>query len=355
MNNPWLKTAAMIAGWLALGLVLSLQVYFDSGADWRHMYFAEVAGQQFARACMWALLTPFILQLREKLPLHRGGWVGGVAYHLAMSFVVMATFYFGRMAAFTWLEGSSFHGFWASSVRMFYIRNFIDMAFYWAVIAFGYSVELHRRYKREELKAAQLESRLVETELKALREQLRPHFFFNTLNTISVLVREQRNDQAVVLLARLSALLRMTLDRERTDEVTLGQEMEFLEPYLEIQQARFSDRLRVEILLAPETMAARIPYLILQPLVENAILHGVAPKSGPGCVTVRSRREGDNLYLEVTDDGPGFRASRASRPGVGLANTRERIEKIYGARGRLSLWSEPGMGAHVSIVIPCRI
>jgi two-component system LytT family sensor kinase len=229
------------------------------------------------------------------------------------------------------------------------------MAYYWAVLAFGYSLEIYHRYKNEELKTVQLEARLIETELKALREQMRPHFLFNTLNTIAVLVREKKSDEAVNLIARLSGLLRMSLDNTRVQEVTVRQEMDFLERYLEIQKARFSDRLRVGIAIAPEAMEIRIPNLLLQPLVENAILHGIAPKAGPGCVEVSGSVKEGRLHLEVRDDGPGlFNGSVRAKEGIGLSNTRERIAKIYGAKGQLSLRSEPGHGVTVHIVLPCR-
>jgi two-component system LytT family sensor kinase len=245
--------------------------------------------------------------------------------------------------------------FWGMALSGFYGRNLIDMGYYWTVLAVGYSLEIHQRYKNEELKAAQLESRLIENELKALREQLRPHFLFNTLNTVAVLVRENKNDEAVTLIARLSSLLRMSLDNTRVHEVTLRQEMDFLERYIDIQKARFSDRLNVGINIAPDAMEARIPNLLLQPLVENAILHGIAPKSGPGRVDVMGKIEGNELHLEVRDDGPGLGAgAQRAKEGIGLSNTRERIAKIYGPRGQLSLKSEPGRGVSVLIVLPCR-
>ena len=243
MENRWIKSAVIVAGWLFLGLVLSLEVYFNTRVNLHSdaVNFTEVALPQFGRTLMWALMAPLLLQLREKMPLSRGRWVGGVGFHFAMSFAVMATYYLGRMLAYVIFFGEPLENFWAMAERNFYGRNIIDMAYYWAVLAFGYSLEIYQRYKNEELKAAQLEARLIETELKALREQLRPHFLFNTMNTIAVLVREKKNDDAVNLIARLSSLLRMSLDNRGVQEVTVRQEMDFLERYIDIQKVRFSD------------------------------------------------------------------------------------------------------------------
>ena len=357
MHNRWIRTAVVVAGWIFLGFVLSIEVYFNNRAGLRmgSVDFVDAAIPQFGRAMMWALMAPLILRLRHQLPLRTGRWVGGIAFHGLMSFVVMATYYLGRMLAYLLFYDEPLVDFWKIAASGFYGRNLIDMAYYWAVVAFGYSYEIYQRYKNEELKAVQLESRLIETELKALREQLRPHFLFNTLNTISVLVREQKNDEAVTLIARLSSLLRMSLDNTRVHEVTVRQELDFLERYLDIQKARFSDRLDIGIAVEPAAMEARIPNLLLQPLVENAIVHGIAPKAGPGRVDVVGRVEGDKLHLEVRDDGPGLGDGfKRAREGIGLSNTRERLAKIYGAQGQLSLRSEPGRGVCVQIVLPCR-
>ena len=355
MHNRWTKFAVIVAGWAFLGFVLSLEVYFNNRAWGMRTDFADVSIPQFGRVVMWALMAPLILLLRERMPLNRGGWTGGISFHFVMSFVVMATFYLGRMLTYVLFNDEPLTEFWLIAWKGFFGRNMIDMAYYWAVLAFGYSLEIYQRYKNEEVKAAQLEARLIETELKALREQLRPHFLFNTMNTIAVLVREQRNDEAVNLIARLSSLLRMSLDNTRVQEVTLRQEMDFLERYLEIQKARFSDRLCVEIAIEPDAMEARIPNLLLQPLVENAIIHGIAPKSGPGRVEVRGRIEAGQLHLEVRDDGPGLGdGAMRAKEGIGLTNTRERLTKIYGSRGQLTLRSEPGHGVAVQIIMPCR-
>src|SRR4051812_17552011 len=357
MQNRWIKYTVVVAGWFFLGLILSVEVYLNNRVSMRAAVppFIESSFPQFMRALMWAAMTPLILQMRRKMPLSAGGWIGGTSFHLAMSFVVMATFYLGRMLAYMLYGEEMSWDFWTVALASFYGRNIIDMAFYWAVLVFGYSVELSARYRQEELKAAQLEARLIETELKALREQLRPHFLFNTMNTIAVLVREGENDEAVNLIARLSSLLRFSLDNTRVQEVTVRQEMDFLERYIEIQKARFSDRLAVGIAIEPAAMEARIPNLLLQPIVENAILHGVMPKSGPGRVDVKGHVADGNLHLEVRDDGPGLGdGMKRAKEGIGLTNTRERIKKIYGAAGHLSLVSEPGRGVTVQIVLPCR-
>lgn len=365
MKSRWLKIALIAAGWALVGLVLSLELYFNERAmnrgfegAWKPTDFWELATPQFVRAMMWASLAPLILLLRRHVPLHRGFWVGGTAFHLLFSFVVMAVYYVGRWAGFyLWIKGAwPPDGFWSEVVRGFYGRNLIDMAYYWGVLAVGHGLDIYQRYRREELKSAQLEARLIKTELQALRQQLHPHFLFNTLNTVAVLIREQKHEEAVTLLARLGFLLRMSLDQNCASEVTLRQEMDFLERYIEIQQLRFSDRLRFAIDIAEEAREALIPNFLLQPIVENAILHGVAPKAGPGRVDIIGRVAAGTLHLEVRDDGIGLprRQPDRARQGIGLANTRERLAKLYGPQGRLELRSEPGRGVTVQIQLPYR-
>ncbi|MDB6094647.1 MAG: signal transduction histidine kinase, LytS [Verrucomicrobia bacterium] len=355
MQRRWLTVITLVAIWAFVGFVLAIEAYLNVRViHMRAVDFITVGQPQFVRAAMWACMAPFILQLREKMPLSSGHWVGGITFHFLFSFVVMAVFFLGRLVAEAVFLCEPLSGFWEMAANNFWGRNIIDMAFYWGVLAFGFSSEIYRKYRNEELRSAQLEARLIETELKALRQQMHPHFLFNTMNTISVLVREGKNDEAVTLVARLSTLLRMSLDNTGVQEVTLRQEMDFLEKYLEIQKARFSDRLEVNIAISPEAMNARIPNLLLQPIVENAILHGIAPRAGPGHVDILGHVENGNVHLEVRDDGAGFDGSIRAKEGIGLANTRERLAKIYGVRGQLSLRSEPGRGVSVQIVLPHR-
>ncbi len=334
-------------------MVLSTELYFNMRAEMNWADFVGIAIPQFVRAAMWGCLAPFILMLRERVPLSSGRWAGGILFHLGLSFLVMATFYLGRIESYAIFFGADPMGFWVTAYRSFYGHNLVDMVYYWGVIAYGYGGELQRRFKNEELRAVQLESRLIEAELKALREQLRPHFLFNTLNTVSVLVRDGKNEMAVTLLARLGSLLRMSLDGSQNDETTLRVQMDFLDRYIEIQKARFPDRLTVEVAVEEEALGMPVPWLLLQPIVENAILHGVAPKAGPGRVEVFGHVEGKSLHLEVRDDGPGIPENRRVVEGTGLTNTRERLARMYGTESSMTLTSRPTGGISVEIVLPC--
>jgi two-component system, LytTR family, sensor kinase len=210
--------------------------------------------------------------------------------------------------------------------------------------------------RTQELTASRLQTNLAEARLQMLVAQFEPHFLFNTLNAISVLALEGRNDAVVEMLSRLSELLRVSLDGNRPPEVTLGMEMQFVTDYLEIQRIRFSDRLTLAKDIAGEVADALVPSMILQPLVENAVVHGIAQRRGPGCVTVRATRHEDSLMLEVSDTGPGFRITETNggARGLGLATTRARLEQLYGARQRVECVDLPAGGASVRIFLPFR-
>ncbi len=354
MNKPMVKWLGAFSIWALIGLALSAEVYFNLRASRAEISFMDVAVAQYARALFWALLAPGVLWLRVRVPLGTGRFVGGIAFHLAVSIVMMLGYFLIRTLVLMVVESGTLDGFWDVAHSNFFGRNLIDVAYYWAVLAAGYTFEFHRRLKNEELKAAQLESRLIETELKALKQQLQPHFLFNTMNTIAVLVREGRNDDAVTLLARLSSLLRMSLEMGQMPEVTLRQELEFIERYVGIQKLRFADKLTVTMDMQPDALEAKIPNLLLQPLVENAILHGIAPLTRPGTVSLTGRVAGDRVHVEVSDNGCGFvvSASRGGRRGIGLSTTQERIAKRYGPTGEFRLESEPGRGTTIRIGFP---
>jgi sensor histidine kinase YesM len=208
---------------------------------------------------------------------------------------------------------------------------------------------------RSELRASQLETQVAQARLGALKAQLQPHFLFNTLNAIVVLVRQQKGQQAEETLARFSDLLRAVLADMDAQEVTLARELEYLRLYLSIEQLRFSDRLRVDFDVDSELLDAAVPHMALQPIVENAIRHGIGARASSGVIGIRAQRVVDHLHVSVRDDGPGFREKCASIGlGLGLANTRARLKQLYGAEAELKTESPADGGAVVTLVLPFR-
>ncbi|HEY7112076.1 MAG TPA: histidine kinase [Thermoanaerobaculia bacterium] len=225
----------------------------------------------------------------------------------------------------------------------------------WSVLYFGVEAYLDLAAERE--RRLRVEDLAHEARLRALRLQLDPHFLFNALNGVSTLVAEGRSVEANRMLSRLSDFLRATLERTDTREIPLGEEIDFACKYLEIEEARFGERLRVEIAVAPETEAALVPPLILQPLVENAVRHGILPREGGGAVAIAAARRDGFLTVCVSDDGPGIdfsNAAREPRRGVGLSNVRQRLRELYGAEAALELGPGERGGLSASIRIPWR-
>jgi sensor histidine kinase YesM len=234
-----------------------------------------------------------------------------------------------------------------------------NVLLYWLIIGLYHTYDYYCRYRERErhaaeleLRASQLETQLARAQLDALRMQLQPHFLFNTLNTISVLMDEDVSTANRMLL-RLSDLLRLALKNPTDQENSLREEMDFLRKYLEIEQTRFQHRLRVQIDIDSDALDARVPNLILQPLVENAIRHGVSPRATESTIAIRARRFNGCIQLQVSDDGSGFEAKlQGGGNGIGLANTRARLEKLYGAAHSFELSSANDHGTQVTITIP---
>jgi sensor histidine kinase YesM len=236
---------------------------------------------------------------------------------------------------------------------MFFNNFDWEMMTYWAIVGLSHALRYYGEARDRELRESQLETHLVEAQLQALQRQLQPHFLFNTLNTISALMH--RNvDAADNMIARLSDLLRISLQTVGVQEVPLKQELDFLSKYLEIEQTRFRDRLTVVFDVQPDTLDALVPNLVLQPLVENAIKHGIGPKPTPGQIEIRSKRAGALLELEVKDNGVGLSAARLTdfNRGVGLANTRSRLQHLYGSSHRFEFRQPAAGGLSVLIAIP---
>ena len=227
---------------------------------------------------------------------------------------------------------------------------------YFAIVGATHALDYYRRFRERELHAAQLEGQLAQTQLQMLKMQLHPHFLFNTLNAISALMHRDL-DLADRMIARLGDLLRMTLQNSGTQEVGFRHELEFIRAYLEIEQARLGPRLKVSMKCEPEVMDAAVPNLVWQPVVENAIRHGIAPRPEGGRLWMRAQRIGNRLHMEVSDDGPGLPDGPAGvlGKGIGLSNTRARLEQLYGGDHHFELSNRPGGGLCVTLTIPFRV
>lgn len=300
----------------------------------------------------WALLAPAILWLASRFRFERGRWIGSLSVHLlaGLAFALSHTlidYLLGR--TLPWLPQVSL----TSTFVLGRLHG--SLLTYLAIVGAWNLADAYRRTRQRELEASRLETRLAEARLQALKMQLHPHFLFNTLHAISTLMHRDV-DAADEMLARLSDLLRMTLENAGAQEVSLKEELDFLERYLEIERARFGDRLSLEVAVEPDTLHLSVPNLFLQPLVENAIRHGIAPRAEPGWIGVRAARSDGALRISVEDDGPGLagETSDTSGSGVGISNCRARLSQLYGAEGRLELGESPAGGLLVSVTIPLR-
>jgi signal transduction histidine kinase len=297
----------------------------------------------------WALLTFPIFRLAHRFRFTRRGWPVAVAVH-ATGAVASAL----GCVVFDLLVAAVIDPSDPPSFGVYFRTTFhTDVQWYLLVVGAAYTLDYYRRLRDREVQSARLDERLADARLEALKMQIQPHFLFNTLNSISELVHEDA-DAAERMIVRLADLLRLTVDNAQAHQVTLAQEVEFLEAYLEIQRTRFHDRLRVEVSVGPGTAGAQVPNLVLQPLVENAIRHGAASLGGLGRIMVKSERRGGRLRMEVHDNGPGPHPEPQprGRQGVGVRNTRERLEQMYGPGGRLELTYCPVGGTIAAVEIP---
>lgn len=332
-------------------------IYLQQSVPWRLLLSVWLTDSY-----LWALLAPMVWRVARRLPISRRTWWRVLPIHLVLS----AVFAVGEAALFAWVTtalGLRIRPTFLATFRMVLPGDFhLNIVLYWAVVGIQHAFGVYRRSQgrereaaRLELRASELEKQLVQSRLGALRMQLHPHFLFNTLNAIVVLVRQGKTEDADQMLTNLSELLRRTLEEWDNQEVPLRTEIEFLRLYLDIERVRFQDRLSIDVALEPETLGALVPCFLLQPLVENAVRHGVAKSSAAGKVTLRSRRLGATLELQISDNGPGL-AAQGDVPGngVGLSNTRARLQQLYGAQQCLELES-PGSGGTVATIrIPYR-
>ena len=360
MERGWAPPARWIfAAATLLGLFSTLQAYRLTTLDVTRPSSFTIPQLLALNLAYWyvpAALTRTIFRLAARFRIEAGRGLLPVAIHAssAAAFSILHTSAMIGVRALLWPNaGKPTTVSWALYSQRMYLTN-LDWALmtYAAIVGLSYALGYYRESQARAVKAAHLETRLIEARLRTLEAELQPHFLFNTLHAISTLVHSNP-EAADRMISRLSDLLRLTFERSGAAGVPLQEELEFLQKYLEIEQTRFQDRLSVKFEIDPETLDAEVPKMILQPLVENAIKHGVSPRPGPGLIEVSTERRGDALMLRVRDNGMGLSAAARERltSGVGLSNTRDRLECLYGDAQRLE-FSERGGGLTVQMEIP---
>ena len=314
----------------------------------------RLAALNFAWWYLWALFAPAVIWLSQHARIERGALRRAAAVHLPAVVAFSCTHVAAMQGVHWWIAAASGLPFdWWTQVRQLAVL-YLDweMMTYWAIVGLTHALLYYRESQARALRAAHLERQLAATRLQLLQQQLHPHFLFNALNAISALMHRDVH-AADRMLVRLSDLLRMTLEHLDRRQVPLEVELDALSRYVEIEQTRFGDRLAVRFEVHPETLRAFVPSLVLQPLVENAVKHGVARKAGRGQIDVTARREGDKLRLEVRDDGVGLSEDSltALQKGIGVSTTRARLQQLFGADFRFE-FHRLAQGLAVIVAVP---
>ena len=341
-----------------VAVLYSLERYFYRRLLGQEVSLGQLVPAELIFTYLWALLTPLVMWMGRRFPVwgtHHGEGARHTVRNWIAQLVAVASFVFLHVALFTVASLVLAAGTTAiPAARLFtgYLASWftLDSIVYCTLLAVYHALVYYRVSQDRALRASQLEARLAQAQLQVLRMQLQPHFLFNTLHTISALMHRDVK-RADSMIAALSDLLRMSLRSVGVQEVELREELEFLQRYLEIMTLRFGDRLTVTLDIDPNVLDARVPTLVLQPLVENAFRHGFGDGMRAGQVRVTVVPDGDMLRCEVVDNGRGI-ASVGAREGVGTSNTRARLQHLYGERFSLDLTANPGGGARVSLAIP---
>lgn len=377
-----LGSAGSVVIWSVLGFLAAAQLVFNGAFTWSDALRITVRDW-----LPWALLSPLVLALALQFPLERGRWPVSLAVHLFACFLVLMACEWlrhflepaGLTAAREMAQRHPPNGprpgelpprgrpvapehpgprrFEQPDLRRLLPgggltpRTWFNLPIYWGVVSVAHTLLFYRRAQERERKALELTAGLARAKLQALRMQLQPHFLFNTLNAISTLVHRDAR-AADEMIGNLADFLRLTLETADQQEVPLRQELDFLARYLAIEQVRFGDRLRVEQEISADLMPAHVPAMILQPLVENSVRHGLEPSRQPGVLRIVARREGARLLLAVHDNGVGLSSIRDHREGIGLTNTRGRLRELYGDHASLELRNGVTGGLVVELTLP---
>jgi two-component system, LytTR family, sensor kinase len=358
-RRRWALVAAVFGAWTALALFFTGQLYYTYLLSEKPMTWRYAASQQFIYPYIWAAGTLVVLWLANRFPVEGRAWWRSVLIHIlsATLFVILISGTFQIVYHFLYVNSPEKPYHFSATLQWIVFNSSENYGIYGLILLLNQVFRYYRRYREGELRASQLETQLTQAQLQALKMQLHPHFLFNTLHSISALLHRDP-DMADRMIARLGDFLRLTLDNSGAHEVSLEKELEFLKCYLDIERVRFQDRLTTSLDIEPRALDAPVPNLILQPIVENALRHGLAQRSAPGHLEISAKRYNGSLRIQVRDNGPGLAAVKGPgsgvREGLGLSNTRARLEQLYGGAHRFSIEDAPGGGMVVTLEIPAR-
>ena len=351
---PWrrLYLPALVVLWSVVGLVFATEEYiaahaFGAPVSWRRTVIYALPAWY-----LWAAVTPLILAFARRYPIRRGNATYALVFHLTASALLSLAHTAATIGVMRWLDPALLNGATYQQALRHRIQfaSQLDIVTYWVVIGIAHAVAFYRNQTERELQSVRLSASLAEARLQVLRMELNPHFLFNTLNAISGFVYTDPR-AADRMIARLGELLRLSLATR--NEVTLAEELRLLQCYVDIERVRFGDRLTVTTDMDDAALGARVPSLILQPIVENAILHGIQPTGERGTVQVRARVNGNALEISVDDDGAGVGSGGShGAGGLGLANTRARLHASYNGNASLDIVPRTPAGTSVRMSFP---
>ena len=350
----WLRWCLFFCVWTLLGVSFALSTYLGARQDNVQISWKRILSGYLADFYLWGMLSPLIFMLARRFEL-RKHFPRNLLVHIGAS-VVLSGFVLSAASPLVWYLGyvnlarnPTLAILWRNNAfSAYYFHQ--GLTIYWTTLVVAHALYYYRGVRLGEAQTARLTVQLAQAQLQALKMQIHPHFLFNTLNSIAALLHKDV-EAADRMIARLGDFLRLTLQSSDAQTVDFEQELEFLKCYLDIEHIRFQDRLTVELDIDPEALTAMVPNLILQPIVENAVRHGVARQTHPGHITIRARREGERLIMSVEDNGPGMKV-KSNGSGIGISNTRARLEQFYGRDFSFEISSSAERGATVTIDLP---
>jgi two-component system LytT family sensor kinase len=352
-SRRWIGIASI---WFSFGLIDALETVFVMRSEGMHHAWLILFAVVTFSWLPWVVATPLILRLSRKFPLVKPisalTWLAHVSACASTAIVSSAWTSCLYFLFNPYLEPAP-----SPYLRLWFYKFYNGLlsyvVLYAGILMLNYVLDSRARLAFRETEAARLNEQLVKAQLHALRQQIEPHFLFNTLNSVAGLVRERRNDSAVIMIAELSDLMRRMLDDSTRQQVPLQEEMEFAQKYLDIQKARFADRLQINIDVPGELRLAQVPSLILQPMVENSIKHGIAKRAQGGTIRIAASRSNGMLTLSVFNDGPSLPVNwETMRPGIGISNVRTRLQTLYGDACDICMRNQSSGGVEVSVSLP---